>query len=90
MNFFDVVHDGRHDAAGGVRLEELGVLAEDFVEDGLAHVGDGGDSDVVYEIVAAIVGQAFDEEDGEDGDGDHGPDVADGGGHDLAEVERVA
>jgi len=41
LDLFDVVHHRRHEATGGVDLEEAGVLTEDMIEDALAEVGDG-------------------------------------------------
>ena len=79
LDLFDVVHDGRHHAAGGVGFEEMGVLPQHLVEYGLAQIGDRRDADIVDEIVAEIIARPFDDERGDDGDGHHGPDVMDGG-----------
>ena len=38
LNLLDVAHHGRHDPAGGLRFEKLGVLAQHFIEDRLADV----------------------------------------------------
>ncbi len=57
LDFFDIVHDGRHYAAGGVGFEEVRVLPQHAIEHRLAQVGDGGESDVVDEIVAEVVAQ---------------------------------
>jgi hypothetical protein len=35
LDFIDVVHDRRHQLARGMRLEELGALLQDLVEDGI-------------------------------------------------------
>ena len=49
-----------------MRLEELRVLLQHFVEDRLAHVGDRRDADVVDQVVADIVGNALGEESEQD------------------------
>ena len=39
LNFFDVVHDGRHQFSSGIRFEELRALANDLLEHAVAQVG---------------------------------------------------
>ena len=43
----------------------------------LRRFGDRGESDVVDQVVAEIIADALEEEDAEQRDGDHGPDVVD-------------
>ena len=53
------LHDGRHQLSGGLHFEELRVLAQHLVEHVLAQVGDGGDADVVDQVVAEVVGESL-------------------------------
>ena len=62
LDLIDVVHDGRHQLAGGVGLEELRALLEDLFEDGVAQVGDAGEAGVADQVVAEVIADAFDEE----------------------------
>ena len=75
LDLVDVVHDRRHQLAGGVRFEKLRALLQDFVEDRVAQVGDGGETGVVDQVVAEVIAEPLDQEDRQDGEGDHGPDV---------------
>ncbi len=89
LDFFDVIHDGRHQAAGRVRLEELRALLDDFIEDGVTQVSDGGEADIVDEVIREVVANTFDEEYGEDGERHHGPDVVDPARNELVQVQRA-
>ena len=62
LHFVDVVHDGRHQLAGGVRFEELRALLQDLVEDGVAQVGDAGEAGVADQVVAEVIADALEEE----------------------------
>ena len=90
LDLFDVVHDGRHQAAGGVRFEERRILAQDAVEHLLAQVGDGRESDVINEVIAEIIADALDEEDAQQPARHHGPDVVDEAWDQVLEIELFA
>src|SRR5260370_4099516 len=62
LDLFDVVHDGGHQPARGGGLVELRVLPEDAVEDRLAEVGDGGEADVIDQVIAEVIADALDRE----------------------------
>ena len=87
LHLVDVVHDGRHELAGGVGFEELGALFQDLFEDGVAQVGDGREADIVDEVIAEVVAEPLGEEDGDDGEGHQAGHVVDGDGNDLVEVD---
>ena len=76
LHLIDIVHDGRHQLAGGMRFKEFGALFEHLVEHRVAQIGDRREAGVADQVVAQIIANAFDEEGGEDGDRDHGPDGA--------------
>ena len=61
-------------------FEELGVLAEDAIENALAQIGNGGETNEIDKIIAEIIANTFDAEDEDDAEGNHGPDVVDPGG----------
>ncbi len=65
------------------------VLSQHTVEHFLTKVGDGGESDVVHKIIAEVIAQAFDEKDAEDGDSHHSPNVVDGSGNELLQINFV-
>ena len=67
----------------------MGVLVDDAVENGLAEIGDGGEADVVDEIVAEIIADAAQEKDGEDRGGDHAVDAGDVRRHQVVEIDDV-
>ena len=78
LNLFDVVHDGRHQWPVEFDSKNCASLADArFSNTLLTKVGDGGNSDVVHEVVAEVVTDALDSEGAQDGEGDHGPDVVD-------------
>src|SRR5579875_2652825 len=87
LDAVDVVHDGGHDAAGSLTFEEGRALAQDAVEDFLAEIHDGGDADPVDEVIAQVIANAFGEEAGEEGEGDHGPDVVDEGRDEVVQED---
>ena len=89
LHLIDIVHDRRHQPAGGLRLEEFGALLLHLVEDGVAEVRDRGEADVVDEVVPEIIADALDQEDAEQRDGDHGPDIVDGGGDEAVQVDAM-
>src|ERR1017187_1024024 len=76
LDFIDIVHDGRHQLAGGVRFEELGALFEHLIEDGVAQFGDAGKSRVADQVVAEIVANALDQERQQERGCDHSPGAA--------------
>ena len=73
MDLVDVVHDRRHQLAGGVSLEEFGALLEHLIEDGIAQPGDAGKSGVAHQIVARVIANTLDEERQQQRRRDHGP-----------------
>ena len=91
LDFLDIVHDRRHQPAGGVRFEELRALPDDFVEDRVAQVGDRRASHVIHQVIRQVIADSLGEEYGQYGEGHHGPDAAvvHRAGHDLAEIDRV-
>ena len=71
-------------------MKKLMFLVGQLLESLLAKVGDGGEADMVDEVVTGVVGDAADEEDEENGDGDEGPDIGDGQGNELVEIQMDA
>src|SRR6185437_11030122 len=88
LNFFDVVHDGRHHASGRIRFEELRILPQDAIEDLLPQIGDSGNAHVVNQIIAGVVAQSLHEKDEQDGNRDHHPDVMNRGWQELVKIDR--
>src|SRR6266852_812223 len=89
LNLFDVVHDGRHQLAGGMGFKELRALPHHLVEDAVAKIGDGGHPDVVHQVVTEVVADAFDREHGHDGECHHRPEVVYTARDELVEVDGV-
>src|SRR6266436_9097481 len=59
LDLFEIDHDGRHQAPGGIGFEEMRILTQHAIENFLAEIGDGGESDVVHHVVAKIVAKPF-------------------------------
>src|ERR1017187_8442402 len=76
LHLIDIVHDGRHQLAGGVRFEELGALFEHLVEDGVAQPRDAGESGVTDQVIADVVANSLDEEGHQKRGSDHAPGAA--------------
>ena len=67
----------------------MGVLPQHFIENGLPQIGYGRDADIVDEIVPEIIAHALNDERGDDGHGHHGPDVVNGGGQKILQIDGV-
>ena len=89
LDLIDVVHDGRHQLAGGVSLEELRALLQDLIEDRVAQSGDAGESGVTDQVVAQVIAEPLDEEGQQQRRGDHGPGAA-AEWNEAVQIELVA
>lgn len=89
-DLLDVVNDRGHEAAGGIVLKEADGLLNQAAIDAIAKVHDAGVADVLNHCAAEKFGEGFDEKDGEQGEGEDGPDVTDGVREEGVEIDGVA
>ncbi len=83
LDLFEIYHDGRHQAPGGIGFEEMRILAQHAIENFLAEIGDGGESNVVHHVVAKIVAKPFHQKYSQNRDRDHSPHVVNGCGDEV-------
>ena len=89
LNAFDVAGDRRHQAAGGVPVEEGDGLLDQLGVEKIAQVAHHRVANVIDEIGGKEFRNAFGERYADDGDRHHGPDIVDPVGKDVLKVNRV-
>jgi len=70
LHLVDVIHDRRHELAGGMGFKKFRALLQDFVEDRVPKIRDRGESGMTDQIVSQVVADALGQEDGHDGNRD--------------------
>src|SRR5439155_22148088 len=90
LHSFDVIDDGRNQAASGVLLIKSGRATQDGIVKIITQIGDHAEAGVVDQISSRIIQDSFENGGSNQGEGDDCPRILEVRRHELLQVNCVA